>query len=354
MFRGIWAELLAVEVDPDDSFFEIGGDSLLVVEVLRRARKEGLTIRAADVFAHPTPSGLADFVVGPGSGPAPAGKSAGQSALPVVTSEQVWQTYLNPWDADAPRCIVPIIPEGEGTPVFVVHWGAGNVKFVDEVAAEWSAGRPVYGIEAAGYRGEVRPFLSIGDMAERYVAELLELQPEGPYHFVGLCHGGVVAVEMAHRLRSLSHEVRSLSLINLDPLQPYVDHGWGVDEIVAYRLAALESRFNLRTTADFDRAFAEMRADKWYDDDVEPSEIMRLQVLWAAHVYALQHYQPRPYGGRVAVFQPTGYADPVRSNWLPSLGNAEVHWYDGLGERLLPIMRHPEVIELIAAEHRRN
>jgi hypothetical protein len=26
-----------------------------------------------------------------------------------------------------------------------------------------------------------------------------------------------------------------------------------------------------------------------------------------------------------------------------------VHWFDGLGERLLPIMRHPRVAEIISA-----
>lgn len=345
----VWRELLGFEAEPQDSFFEVGGDSLLVAELVARARRAGLTIAAADVFGHPVFGELTGLVAGRVGAPQPVSGTV----LPVVTAQEVWNDYLNPWDASAPRCIVPIL-RGEGTPIFVVHWGAGNVKFVAEVADRWSGGRPVYGIEAAGYRGQVRPFLSIGDMAERYVAELLELQSEGPYDFIGLCHGGVVAVEMAHRLRMCGREVGTLSLINLDPLAPYVDHGWGVDEIVRLRLSSLESRFGLHATADFERVLGAMRADQWYDDEIEPNEIMRLQLLWAAHVYALQHYQPRPYDGRVVVFEPTAFTEPLHKNWLSSLGNAHIHWYADLGERLLPLMRHPEVIAMIAAEYRQG
>ncbi|MGQ0842215.1 amino acid adenylation domain-containing protein [Actinokineospora sp.] len=42
-----------------DSFFELGGDSIVAIQLVNRARQAGLTITARDVFTHPTAAGLA-------------------------------------------------------------------------------------------------------------------------------------------------------------------------------------------------------------------------------------------------------------------------------------------------------
>ncbi|MEI5097688.1 non-ribosomal peptide synthetase [Streptomyces sp. PmtG] len=58
---GIWAEALGVpEVGPQDDFFDLGGHSLLVANVIRRTRKElGAVVGARALFEAPR---LADFV----------------------------------------------------------------------------------------------------------------------------------------------------------------------------------------------------------------------------------------------------------------------------------------------------
>src|SRR5205814_3443960 len=43
----------------NDSFFELGGDSILAVQVAARAAESGVAIKVADVFAHPVVSELA-------------------------------------------------------------------------------------------------------------------------------------------------------------------------------------------------------------------------------------------------------------------------------------------------------
>ena len=60
----IWAEVLWVErVGVDDDFFELGGDSILCIQVVSRARREGLEITPPQIFEHPTIAELA-LVVG--------------------------------------------------------------------------------------------------------------------------------------------------------------------------------------------------------------------------------------------------------------------------------------------------
>ncbi|WP_456299328.1 non-ribosomal peptide synthase/polyketide synthase [Mycobacterium hippophais] len=60
---GIYAEVLGVErVGVDDSFFELGGDSILSMQVVSRARAAGLTCRPKDVFTEQTVARLARVV----------------------------------------------------------------------------------------------------------------------------------------------------------------------------------------------------------------------------------------------------------------------------------------------------
>lgn len=57
---GLFAELLGLAaVGAEDDFFELGGDSIVSVQLVSRARKAGLILTPRHVFEHPTPVGLA-------------------------------------------------------------------------------------------------------------------------------------------------------------------------------------------------------------------------------------------------------------------------------------------------------
>ncbi len=79
----IWAAVLRMErVGRDDNFFECGGDSILSIQVIARAREAGLQLSPSDIFKHQTLADLAAAVptaaapapapVAPASGPVPA------------------------------------------------------------------------------------------------------------------------------------------------------------------------------------------------------------------------------------------------------------------------------------------
>ncbi|WP_448321321.1 amino acid adenylation domain-containing protein, partial [Streptomyces sp. CO7] len=60
ILAGIWADLLGVErVGADDNFFMLGGDSILGIQVVSRARTAGLTLTPRDLFRYPTVAALA-------------------------------------------------------------------------------------------------------------------------------------------------------------------------------------------------------------------------------------------------------------------------------------------------------
>ena len=63
ILAGIYAQVLGVErVGVDDSFFELGGDSILSMQVVARARAAGLMCRPRDVFVEQTVARLARVV----------------------------------------------------------------------------------------------------------------------------------------------------------------------------------------------------------------------------------------------------------------------------------------------------
>src|SRR5690606_15952933 len=75
------------------------------------------------------------------------------------------------------------------TPIYLVHGGGGNVVIFGPPARAVSADLPVYAFQWDGWTGE-RGRTSIEEMADLYVAELLQFQPQGPYRLGGHCVGG--------------------------------------------------------------------------------------------------------------------------------------------------------------------
>ena len=78
----LWCEVLRVDsVEPDDNFFDLGGDSLKAIELVHRAsRKFRVTLSPVTVFERPTLAALA-AALGSGEGPDdPFGSDAAASA----------------------------------------------------------------------------------------------------------------------------------------------------------------------------------------------------------------------------------------------------------------------------------
>ncbi len=65
ILTGIYAQVLGLErVGVDDSFFELGGDSILSMQVVARARAAGLVFRPRDIFVEQTVARLAGVAEG--------------------------------------------------------------------------------------------------------------------------------------------------------------------------------------------------------------------------------------------------------------------------------------------------
>ncbi|MEU8241046.1 amino acid adenylation domain-containing protein [Actinoplanes missouriensis] len=106
--REIFADVLGLpSVGLSDSFFDLGGDSIMSIQLVSRARKAGLRLTPRDVFQHQTVAALADVAVpvalGAGRGPddgvgavaltpivADLAREAGSRAVPPVSQAMVF------------------------------------------------------------------------------------------------------------------------------------------------------------------------------------------------------------------------------------------------------------------------
>ena len=164
-----WQEVLGVApVGVDDDLFELGGDSLTVVELVDRLSHElgvPLEYRAFDV---PTVASLArrcDELVA-GARPSP---------------------------------LVALGGSGEGAPLFIVHGTGGLAESVRELADAMAGSRSVFGLQPVGDEGIAR-LGSVRRTAEGYLAAIEAAHPSGPLLVGGLSGGGVLALEMARLL----------------------------------------------------------------------------------------------------------------------------------------------------------
>ncbi|MEV5215334.1 amino acid adenylation domain-containing protein [Streptomyces albidoflavus] len=82
---GIWAEVLGLpRVGVEDNFFTLGGDSILSLQVVARARRAGLRLLSRDIFRHQTVAALAPHAAREETAPGTAGHPSGPApVLPV-------------------------------------------------------------------------------------------------------------------------------------------------------------------------------------------------------------------------------------------------------------------------------
>src|SRR5439155_13215760 len=96
----LFTELLGVpEVGVGDSFFELGGDSIVSIQLVARARRAGLGLMPKDVFEHKTVATLAALAAErSGEAGQPATADDGTGPVPLTPIVHWWRELGGPVD----------------------------------------------------------------------------------------------------------------------------------------------------------------------------------------------------------------------------------------------------------------
>ena len=198
---GMWQDLLGVtDVGIDDSFFDLGGHSLIAVRLFAQVKKAyRIDFPISVLFEAPTIrkiSALIEAQIGPQDG-------ADEAPAPKAPDRRF--THVVPMHEGA---------AGQKQPFFLVAGMFGNVLNLRHLAHLLGSDRPFYGLQARGLYGDEEPHRSIVDAARDYIAELREVQPNGPYMLGGFSGGGITAYEMARQLEEAGETVSLVVLLD--------------------------------------------------------------------------------------------------------------------------------------------
>ncbi len=273
----------AVAIDED--FFGLGGDSLLAARLFARIESVfGLDLPLSVLIEAPTIRKLAER----------------------ISREKGDPPY---------RCLIPVQPNGTRPPLFCVHGHMGEIFYCRTLAETLGPEQPVFGLRS---KRNGRRNHTIEEMASGYLREIRAAQPSGPYYLSGYCLGGMVAYEMARRLKDAGEEIGLLALFNTPA--PGCLKGWPwrrgyLAKKIAHELKALRSlsfgeklsRIGAKSSGFASLTVGVLKMALWNSLPILSVTTGRRQAqrflsIGNINVAAAKTYQPLPYSGRIILF----------------------------------------------------
>ncbi|MBX7266533.1 hypothetical protein KIF24_11130 [Micromonospora sp. Llam7] len=319
----VWRGVLDTEVAPHDDFFDLGGDSLSIIDTVDELRRRGIAVRTSVALRNPTPARLAEsLTVGNERAPAP-GRAVFPELLAGADAVSRWRA---PSWAEV-RCRPTAIGTGGAAPpLFLLH-SESHARREREAAAAWAPDRPVTGLAAPGVRDPLPPDAGLANLVERYLDALLAAAPHGPYLLAGFGHRAVLAYEVARTLRRGGHEVALLAMILPPAPGPAAGRPTRVEELLDLRCTALARRFALSGREDAGQVLARLREAGWYDDELSPADVARAQLAWAEFAGEVHGHQPGGYDGPAVLCVDGPDARAVADAWGALVADARVHLF---------------------------
>ncbi|WP_156743966.1 non-ribosomal peptide synthetase, partial [Mycobacterium sp. 1164985.4] len=303
VLAGIYAQVLGVQrVSVEDSFFDLGGDSLSAMRLVAAINKSLDThVAVRTLLIAPSVRGLSEQL----------GRE--DSALELVPVE--------------------IFKHGSGVPLCCVHEGNGQSYAYRGLGGYLDC--PIIGINQIPTAGEAEP-VSISEMAKTYADRLQNVHPEGPYHLLGWSFGGPVAHAIAIELTRRGCHVQRVIL--LDPVLRTPGSRYAAEDNPGeHRLLSLFLRSSGIGIDDPSAPLTYQHAEELIRAHGQSVEFVlppRQLFDFAVHNHninesLLRQHIPDIYHGDIIIFSATQNTDDTDSNpqnWTPYVtGNITVH-----------------------------
>lgn len=323
----VWSQILELKtIGVNDNFFELGGDSVQAKAIVHRLRG-ALQVREIP---------LAIFLYAP--------------------TIRKMASLLSSKDFQIPQAsLVAIQPTGSKPSAYFVHACEGEVLFLTNLAHRLGSDQPFYALRARGLDRNTVVATRVEEMAAHYLEEIQAIQPHGPYILGGAGVGGIVAWEIAQRLRVQDADVAALILIETRLPQPIdatpVNRPYNSLESMGRLLHKVWYYLNHTEAA----STLTKRILGYYGRHMGKFFMRRFRV-WDETQKAVDRYAPKPYSGRTILLVPenkVGFGPEPKLRidaWRRlAVGSFEAHVVPG---EHLNIFQEPYVAAL--AEHVRT
>lgn len=339
----VWSELFGTDVSPYADFFDLGGDSLTILDMVAAARLRGLPVRSSLALRHPTPARLAERLTLDDDSPLADPATPALPALAGDAAGRPAQLDAQPGPADAPAVVLTsLVPGRAPAPLFVAH-STDHLQAEQLAVRAWLVDRPALSMLPPGLRAAATAGETIEATAGHYLAALRREQPAGPYHLLGFGHAAVLAFELARQLRGAGQTVAWLAMVRPPAPAPAAAPG----PLLRWRVTRLARRFGLTGEEDAAEILTRMRQAGWYDPEVRPADLPRLQLAWADLARAVSGYRPAPYDGRVLLCQDVSTAGATEDHWRPAVTDLELEVFDYGLDSPQPLLADARLAELM-------
>ncbi len=279
----VWQEVLQTPISsPEDDFFEVGGDSLKAITfMIDLERALGLELSLTLITEAPKFARLCE-----------------------ILREHRTTRYIP---------LVPLKPGDGSPPVFIIHGLGGNVAGLFPMTRRMTYPGAVIGIQARGLDGREPPHATVEAMAAEYLREVKARQPDGPYYLCGYSFGGLVAFEMARRLRESGDEVALVGLFDtmMSPLRWPLRSWLSIvrRRMVQFAASVIAAPIYTWPAAVWKRGRRASERRGFLKS--APTSVLKVA---ASALIASARYRPGFYPGELTLFTPVG-----REPGLPSL-----------------------------------
>ena len=318
----VWAQCLGLaHVGVDDAFTELGGTSLLALQmIVRLPLPMQARLRLSDLFELQTVRRIAARLDG------------GAAAAPETT-----------------RDVIALRP-GERPAVFCPHALMGGTSMLyGPLVSRLTMPHAVFGLDARGLSDDRPPRTTIEDMAAAYIDAMRSVQAAGPYQLLGYSIGGLIAYEMSRQLAAAGEDV-ALMLLDASAFAQFEDMAddrrrldrWNRGPVAdtAAMLAFICERFgrpieetavraHRSRDAQIDAAIdgligsaAATRAMPGLDERADRGALRRLLSVALANLEAARDYRPQSFPGDIVFCAPLD-ADP---GLLYPIARPEAFW----------------------------
>ncbi|MBN1654178.1 MAG: amino acid adenylation domain-containing protein [Deltaproteobacteria bacterium] len=279
-----WRETLKSEhVSIGDDFFKLGGNSLLLMELMTAVKeRSGYLLSIAELLRYPTIEGLAAYL------------QAGSA----VKASDLGSASIQPRDGP----LIELKP-GDGTlgALVLVHAISGCVYNYLPLVEQLNTRAPIYGIQNHAVDHEAEHEASMEKMAESYIDAICARGIDTPIALVGHSMGGAIAYEMACQLVERERPPGVLALLDttsVEQMPASLSDSDRLALILGEKLGIPQEHFRrLEISRQLDHAARVLFDLATFPRAAALRECGALLATARANEAAFRRYRPRPYSG---------------------------------------------------------